>query len=233
MKTAWLAGAGLLVLTAQPVGAAGPPIAQAPAPIFDWTGFYVGAHAGFGWGNTKHCDDINTGCTPVFGIDGFIGGGTVGLNWQHANWIFGVEADRSFGTINGTVPTSFQFGCGEICVTKVQGFATIRGRAGPTFDRLFVYGTAGYAFGKLFGEVAENINHTRRNGWTAGVGVEYAFAPQISFKLEYLHVRLGSYLSDPTGPYSSYGNFNVVRAGLNYRFACCAGSHFRTSPTSP
>jgi outer membrane immunogenic protein len=217
MKSAWLAGAGLLVLAAQPAGAAGPPIVQ--APIFNWTGFYVGAHAGRGWGNTKHCDEPDDACTPVFDIDGLVGGATVGLNWQYASWVFGVEADRSFGTIDGSVPTSLQFGCGAPCVTEVRGFATVRGRAGPTFDRLFVYGTAGYAFGELFGEVSETTNRARRTGWTAGAGVEYAFTSQISVKLEYLHVRLGSILSDPTGPYTTYGNFNVVRGGLNYRFA--------------
>ena len=225
MDRACLAGAGLLAfaVAVQPAGAQEIPNGG-PSPAFNWTGLYVGAHAGRGWGSTKHCDEPDDACTPVFGIDGFIGGATVGLNWQYANWVLGLEADRSFGKVAGTVPSSLQFVCGAPCVTEIRGFDTIRGRVGAAFDRLLVYGTAGFAAGDLFGEVSQVTNADVTSGWTAGAGLEYALSPRLSLKLEYLHVRLGSVLSDPTGPYTTYGNFNVVRAGLNYRFAVGAAA---------
>jgi outer membrane immunogenic protein len=88
-----------------------------PAPVYRWTGCYIGVNAGGAWG---HGDDVSTTASPVFvntglsnaqnnanasaagattsistGNNGnFIGGGQVGCNWQFAtSWVAGLEAD--------------------------------------------------------------------------------------------------------------------------------------------
>jgi outer membrane immunogenic protein len=54
-----------------------PPASPIPF-VYNWTGFYVGAHAGVGWSD---------------GDSGFIGGGQVGFNYQINQWVLGVEGD--------------------------------------------------------------------------------------------------------------------------------------------
>jgi outer membrane immunogenic protein len=83
----------------------------APAPVYNWTGWYVGVNAGASFGNVK--TDFNTPVTiagngsngPASGTtdfagsnreypDGFIGGGQIGYNWQVSPiWVVGLEAD--------------------------------------------------------------------------------------------------------------------------------------------
>src|SRR5579872_2671205 len=77
--------------------------AKAPVydPIYDWTGFYVGGNVGYSWGNsnsTLSLIDPGAGTTLnstaiKFHMDGVIGGGQIGYNWQRERWVFGLEAD--------------------------------------------------------------------------------------------------------------------------------------------
>src|ERR1700730_4212330 len=98
MKRLLLSGIALAALAiAAPASAAdmptrGPVYKAAPAPLFNWTGFYVGGNAGYSWP-----DDAN------LNPKGWSGGGQVGYNWQYApNWVFGLEADMSGSDISKT-----------------------------------------------------------------------------------------------------------------------------------
>ena len=70
-------------------------------PVYNWTGFYVGANLGYSWGrafSTQTLSDTTTGAlangaVTRFDLDGIIGGGQIGYNWQRSNWVFGLEAD--------------------------------------------------------------------------------------------------------------------------------------------
>src|SRR5262245_15272458 len=74
-----------------------------PAPMFSWTGFYVGAHIGGTWGTTEsEINSIALGPIALGGfvlpvsshaINGFIGGGQIGYNWQSGIVVFGVEGE--------------------------------------------------------------------------------------------------------------------------------------------
>src|SRR5436190_2670666 len=97
-STALLAAASLLAISqiasaadmSRPVYKAPPPA----APLWSWTGFYLGAHLGGAWGS----EDVTATGFGVGSLDprGFIGGGQVGYNWQfHPNWVVGVEGDFS------------------------------------------------------------------------------------------------------------------------------------------
>ncbi|HRF10368.1 MAG TPA: porin family protein [Xanthobacteraceae bacterium] len=194
-----------------------------PAPVFNWTGFYVGGTVGYGWGDNRHFNTFVGVGSQNFDIDGFTGGLTLGVNWQApgTRWVLGLEFDISLSGIKGVLPVAPGFGCAGGCTTDVKWFGTFRGRAGYAFDRALIYVTGGLAFGEVEGSIigAFPAGSETVTGWTAGVGGEFAIAPRWSMKLEYLYVDLG----DAT--YASLFNlivrdldFHVVRAGLNYRF---------------
>jgi len=99
----------------------------------------------------------------------------------------------------------------------------VRGRAGYAFDRFMVYGTGGAAFGDL--QAAAGVlpfNSTTQVGWTAGAGIEYAFLPNWTAKVEYLYVDLGSQscpFANCAGTATTVSlTENVIRAGINFKF---------------
>jgi outer membrane immunogenic protein len=196
--------------------------------VFSWTGVYAGATAGGGWGESRF-DDSGFKSNP-FDVSGFIAGVTLGYNLQVAkNWVVGIEADISYSDVSGSFgpgnlaqPNGDSFGCGSVsCVTDVNWFGTVRGRIGYAVNTVLLYGTGGLAFGKVESDIVNDTEFSARDinaGWTAGAGVEFAFAPHVSAKIEYLHVDLG--WTDRTGPrdFRADAEFDVVRAGLNFRF---------------
>jgi outer membrane immunogenic protein len=147
----------------------------APAPVYSWTGWYVGLNAGGGWQNTT----IDNGVTSNSGIafilfpalngaipqqfnthpSGFIGGGQIGYNYQFApNLVAGLEADFQGANIKGTANaanTVVDAGTGVITVAgsgsrKIDGLGTQRVRLGwLPVDPLLVYATGGLAYGRV------------------------------------------------------------------------------------
>ena len=81
--------------------------APPPAPVpFSWTGFYIGAHVGAGWGNREFDFNDLTALAPFLWnsstpVNGPLAGGQIGANWQ-AGWaVLGVEADGSWANLQG------------------------------------------------------------------------------------------------------------------------------------
>lgn len=215
------------------------PMTKAPAmvaaPMFDWSGFYVGVHGGYAWGDYRLFSASGGG--PTVDVDGFVGGGTIGWNWQHSNWVFGIEADISNGP-DGTDNSSFSpfWGCNTgRCNVDIDYFGTVRARLGIAVNQWMGYVTGGYAYGHAEGGIRNSVQQGSGSvdGWAAGVGIEYAFAPNWSMKLEYLHVDLGD-LEFGTGVgterFLGDGDFDVVRVGLNYRFAAGGKAPIATAP---
>ena len=203
--------------------AADMPVKAAPryvaAPAFSWTGIYIGANAGYGFGDTN-----GTAAAPLpgnFDIDGGLAGGQIGANYQWQNWVVGIEADYQWADIEGSAT-------GGIFTdsAKVSRFGTVRGRLGYAWDRWMVYGTGGYAFNARtrysFVAPAGTTDSLDLDGWVAGGGVEYAFAPNWSVKLEYLHINLDEQdypgLGCAVGACTVGADIDTVRVGLNYRF---------------
>ncbi len=202
-------------------------VAELPvASTYNWSGGYVGLTAGYGWGDSKFNDG---GESNPFDIKGFIGGVTVGYNYQfNQNWVAGIEADLSYSGIKGSFgpgnlgePGGGSWTCGSgACVTKVDWYSTVRGRIGYAFDNILVYGTGGLAVGHVKSGIDNSSSYqaSRTNvGWTAGGGVEYAFNQNWTAKLEYLHVDLG-WTGLSNGFFKSDAKFDAVRIGLNYKF---------------
>jgi opacity protein-like surface antigen len=114
-----------------------PVVAAAPA-VWNWTGFYVGAHAGFAFASTNFSDPFGT---SVFGdtvrSPGFLGGGQIGFNWQPAGsrWVLGIEADAGALSSDGT-STCFAASAQTInatCRVRPQTVGTLTGRIGYAF----------------------------------------------------------------------------------------------------
>lgn len=233
-KNVGLLAAALSLGVTQAAYAADLPV-KAPAAVvsYNWTGFYVGASAGYVFGRGQHCD-TSAFCTAAFNVDGVAGGGTLGYNWQTGNWVFGLETDFSFTGAKGTtttIPPPFGFNCGTPnCYTNLNWFGTARGRIGPRYGKWLPYVTGGFAYGELNAGLssafAPNTSATGvRGGWTLGGGVEYAIVPQHwSVKLEYLYFHLDDLFYDTLqvcGRLSCTAvrnDFNVIRLGANYRF---------------
>ncbi|HEY6025062.1 MAG TPA: outer membrane protein [Pseudolabrys sp.] len=215
------------------------------APLYNWTGFYVGVNLGGSWGHQDNAlVDGATGAVILENsdhIDGVIGGGQIGYNWQVNQWVFGLEADfqgsgqKGDGTffVPGTAPLAVLFVApGGVAVSyedKLNWFGTVRGRLGWAFDRWMPYITGGWAFGHgeisgttTAGAVTSAFSGSENySGWTLGGGVEWAFYNNWSAKLEYLHIDFGDGPTIPgTGANFVSGRLtdNIVRAGLNYRF---------------
>ena len=101
-----------------------------PAPVYNWTGFYIFGGGGGGlWAADQNVQ--TTGAGIPLTIDHRQGGsgwfGTVGLgyDWQfNGPWVFGLFADGQFGSIKGTLedPTSTSFDNGVIGTIKLQDF---------------------------------------------------------------------------------------------------------------
>jgi outer membrane immunogenic protein len=192
-----------------------PPLA--PPPIFTWTGFYIG---GFVGGAVADGDAESTepqacaggGCAFVFGTStpnsysldsSFIGGGTVGFNWQMPGsaWVIGLEGEVGYIDLNGTVrdvnapPPGVS--PGGFDSTKIGDlYGVIAGRLGYSFGPVLVYGKGGVAFvEKSYGYSAivppasAILTHDEtQTTWAAGGGIEWAFANNWSLKGEYLYI---------------------------------------------
>jgi outer membrane immunogenic protein len=214
--------AGIVALSASGAFAADAieePVYNEPT-VYNWTGFYVGAQAGYGWGDSRQFEEPDG--TDDYTIDGFVGGGTVGYNYQIDRIVLGVEADLSYADIYGTGDTSDSWGCADGCYTEVEWFGTARGRLGVAFDNILPYVTGGYAIGKagagFLGTDGTDDGSDTIDGYTVGGGVEYGLTENISLKAEYLHVHLGDFTFNTDSDWESEANFNVVRAGVNWGF---------------
>ena len=217
MKKFLLSGVAALGLIAAGAASAadlpsrkGPVVAPVYVPVFTWTGFYVGANAGYAWGNVN-ANGANVG--RVGDLDGFIGGGQVGYNYQMGQFVIGAEAD-----FQGADLTSGN-NLGLVRV-KTEYFGTVRARVGVAFDRFMPYITGGWAYGNVKTSIpalAFSSDRTHTGGYAIGGGLEYAFTNNLIGGVEYLYVDLGE--KNILGAGTKVGtDFSVVRARLSYKF---------------
>jgi outer membrane immunogenic protein len=237
MKKIILAGA--LALIAAPALAADLPrrsAAAAPAPIyaapvFTWTGFYVGAQAGYGWGKDKYRVSLPSVATFKVSPDGVLGGVHAGYNWQSGSFVYGVEGDIEYANQRDKFSNSV-FGAALAYKSNIGMSGSLRLRAGYAIDRTLLYVTAGLAGADIEQSVTTTAGVKTKNsgfeyGWTAGVGAEYAFTQNWSARLEYRYTDFGtSKWSGTVLSTASRAKFDTtdqtVRVGLSYRFGGAA-----------
>src|SRR5215212_10664010 len=145
MKKALLAGVSLGALAfasgAQAADLAARPVYKAApvaAPIWSWTGFYIGANVGFASART-HISDDRTYLLDPGSFDsrktGVIGGLQAGYNWQFNNIVLGLEGDISAASLNrSTSPGTISNNLGDVFNGNLSALGTVRGRIGLAFD---------------------------------------------------------------------------------------------------
>lgn len=240
MKATLLGGAAASLLTISAFAAdLGIPSVQPRVviPPFTWTSCYAGVQAGGGWGKKNLTDTVGILSSTPGGfsaanldVSGYMLGGQFGCDYQFApTWVVGIEGAATGGNISKT--TNFAVPGDTASFGATTDFlASITGRVGYAFDRWMVYGKGGVAFvgdryhvddlaGSYLFDATEN-----RIGWTAGAGVEWAFTPEWSLKLEYNYYGFGTksvLLVDTTlamtnAPVNINQNIQVVTLGVNF-----------------
>jgi outer membrane immunogenic protein len=203
---------------------AAPPAYKAPGavvvPLNTWTGFYVGAQVGYGFGQSSGTQNANGTFFPVvpYSIDpaGVLAGGHVGFNYQTGALVVGAEADVEASNLNGAT-TIFAFDQTYVFNVKADTLASVRGRIGWAQDRLMLYGTGGVAWGHVSTPPLDALNGWR-TGWTAGAGAEYALPRNWSARVEYHYTDLGRASSFDPNLNSTDDNkfsFHAVRLGVS------------------
>jgi outer membrane immunogenic protein len=172
MKRSMLTGVALAALAVGPATAAdlrrapAPVYTKAPvmAPVYSWSGLYLGVNGGFSWGRSS--TDVTITGVPAGSVaqnmNGWLGGGQIGYNWQTGSLVLGVETDIQATGQRGT----FAFATPTVCPApgvavlpcstgsgsvqeKLPWFGTVRGRLGFTpMPTWLLYVTGGLAYGE-------------------------------------------------------------------------------------
>jgi outer membrane immunogenic protein len=225
-----MAAAALSVLAA-PSFAADLPFRAPAAPIgvlYNWTGFYVGANVGYGWADASASAAFGGGSAGASEtLNGVIGGGQIGYNWQVDNFVTGLEADIQGSGQEHTTDASI-LGIGLSETDRLTYFGTIRGRLGWAINRWMPYITGGWGYGQIKSDLSINgvgtfSTSNSHSAWVLGGGVEAALIGNWTGKIEYLYLDTGDIdNSFDTGigtlNTTTRVKDNIIRAGLNYRF---------------
>jgi outer membrane immunogenic protein len=210
----------------------------AAAPVFSWTGCYVGAHVG----GTKIHSSIATnfegaGFTGDNNGTGAVAGGQAGCNYQQGNWVFGVEGEGSWSNSTVTNSLTLSPAASESFTTKNTSDFSIAGRAGVAFDRTLIYGKGGWAWGSFgfnstficcdFRAIRSDVSGSSNlNGFLVGAGIEHALTRNWTVKFEYNYVDFGSRFLNLHVTPGNQQPFNVsqsvtkqtFKVGVNYLF---------------
>ena len=226
-----------------------PPPPRAPAayvpvavPLYNWTGFYLGPNIGWGWNSVSVTDGFGLNYNNSTNQGQFAGGGQVGFNYQFPmGVVIGAEWDfdwlpNSNNTGNGTVVPAA--GGNTIQVTGNNRWLTdVAARLGYGWDRVLFYGKGGWAWVGSSGNGLTNTTtgatftgtgSSYNQGWLAGAGVEWAFFPNWTAKIEYDYIGLNNTtFTVPAGAAGftvtdtfnvSNRNISIVQIGMNYKF---------------
>jgi outer membrane immunogenic protein len=169
------------------------------SPLYDWSGFYIGANGG--WGSSRNC----WGIVPVAGAviadgcadrSGGLLGGQIGYRWQSGQFVFGLEAQGDWADLSGSRVSILN----PIYTTHTgtDGIGLFTGQIGYAWNAALLYvkgGAAvtsnGYDITTTLGGVNVASASSTRWGGTIGVGLEYGFAPNWSAGIEYDHLFMG------------------------------------------
>ena len=202
----------------------------APAPIYNWTGFYAGVHIGAAFGGDDSYATNNLGLTSNSRDASFLGGGQVGADYQFApNWLVGIE-----GQISGMSNGDRTFTDGTLVARdRSDWLASVTGRLGYTWGPGLIYAKGGVAFRDNNGFSSLNgfptsgtvVVDSKQTGYTIGGGLEYMFAPAWSAKVEYQYynfdrtnIALVSAGGTTRGTLNYTDDLHTVKVGVNYHF---------------
>ena len=201
-------------MAARPYTKAPPPLV---APIYDWTGFYIGANGG--WGQSRNCwDFVAPGAVFAGGCgdrSGGLIGGQIGYRWQTGGWVFGLEAQGDWADLSNTrlslIDPTFS------TRTRTDGIGLFTGQIGYAWNAALFYVKGGAAVTSNTFDILTTIGgvnvasaNSTRWGGAIGVGFEYGFTPNWSFGVEYDHLFMGD-------ANNSFSVVNPIVAGATNR----------------
>ncbi|MBR1124630.1 outer membrane beta-barrel protein [Bradyrhizobium lablabi] len=238
------AAASLLLTGAASAADMAPRYTKAPppvvAPIYNWTGFYIGINGGGGWADK--CWDIfndvgfpiapfREGCHTASG--GTVGG-QIGYRWQAAQWVFGLEAQGNWADFKGSNASLFFAPGAAINRTKVDAFGLFTGQVGYAWNNFLWYVKGGAAvtndkYEGIIGGTGIVFDRAEETRWGAavGTGIEYGFGPGWSLGIEYNHLFMGhrdinlTFVAAPgvlSRGETIRQDVDIVTARINYRF---------------
>jgi outer membrane immunogenic protein len=238
MRKLLLGTVGLIALGVAPASAAdlaARPYTKAPpmiAPVYDWSGFYIGGNGGYG--TSRDCRDNVTlglalGCHDASGA---LAGGQLGYRWQASQWVFGLEAQGDWADFKGD--TQNLFNPTNRISSRIDAFGLFTGQVGYAWNNVLLYAKGGAAVvDQRFDFISNATNlfvastgDQTRWGATAGAGIEVGFAPNWSVGFEYDHIFLNSHdmtFVNPAGvplaaTYRSGGDVDMGMVKVNYRW---------------
>jgi opacity protein-like surface antigen len=181
----------------------------------DWSGFYAGAHVGYGVG-TLHLDpeialDIDADDVDE-DVSGWLVGGQIGYNFQADSLLFGIQSDLAWSGI-----AYDEDGDGENDTIDWLGSTT--GRIGFVAGSVVPYLKGGIAYGGGTGHLGDEEDSQTHIGWTVGAGVEVAVSDNMSLFAEYDYYDLGAATYEFTpGTVDVDATLHTIKAGLNIGF---------------
>lgn len=217
-----MVAAALAVLASTPALAADMLVKKAPpparAPVWSWTGFYVGVNFGGGFAKTDWFEDVSGsggGGPPGFqdasvNASGVLGGGQIGFDYQSGWAVFGIQADADAAGIRGATSCFPEvasipgvISSQQSCSTKIDALGTVTGRFGAAFDHTLYYVLAGFAWEHerlgnpanvqtIVGPTIANPEFSgTKYGATVGAGIEYALGTNWTAFLQYNYMGFG------------------------------------------
>src|SRR5262245_14449914 len=209
-----------------------------PAPIFSWTGCYVGGNVGGGSANKSFVESFNSVLPGASDghhrATGWLGGGQIGCDYQFAsNWVVGIQGMWDAARLTGSNLSPDVQVLGDFTLhTKISSIATVTGELGFLFTPTTkFYGKAGIGWVRdqftCDGPACSLTYFAKdtRSGFDLGVGLAWMFAPNWDFFVEYNHMWLDTKTLTFTTTASDvfFGerikqDLNQVLIGVNYRF---------------
>ncbi len=233
-----------------------PPL-NAP-PAYNWTGFYIGGFAGGAWGERDVSTTETGSIPPGFGFNGvgdnwgydlgssFIGGGTLGYNWQAPGspLLVGVEGELGYVHSRGSAADPKSPNLDTVASARVgDWYGVLAGRLGWTgLPNWLIYIKGGAVWTERHAETVDACfvfpcgaatvdarGSSTKTGWTVGGGAEWMFAPHWSVKAEYLYLGIQESIEacGPGGANAAgltfcwkhdLGSIHTAKLGVNYHF---------------
>jgi outer membrane immunogenic protein len=209
-----------------------------PVMVYNWSGFYVGAHGGGAWGNSNWFNTSSDAGIPLLypdlipgdrnghKISGWLAGGQMGYNFQSGSIVYGIELSGSAANLKGSSisqagPFSNQ---DDVFATKISSFFLASARLGYAADNWLLYARGGYAGAHVKTSAVdtgppftgEGYDQRWHHGWNVGAGVEYGIAPDWSVAFQYDYIQLETVNAALGGQNFVNGGFTGRRANYNW-----------------
>lgn len=210
-------------------------IKEALGPLdegFDWSGPYIGAHAGKSITKDKGVSDFATANADEYENsagtlkDGALTGGfEIGVRRQISHFVYGTEISLGVFDLSKRADIDENSENKLNAPYKVSGnlYADWTVMSGLAYDRWLVYAKGGLALYNTNAKLSLSPDTYKSDdtlfGWTVGGGVEYALSDKWSLKSEYKYYDFDDFnLTTPDVDVNNDIKVHSFMVGVNYKF---------------